>query len=80
MTTTNNCTITLDVTGFGYTYLLQLLDMTDEFQEDGDNAAAAEALRDWIEGEAAHFLEEARANHDYHAADFFEGLTEEDTE
>lgn len=74
----STCKITLDVTGFGYTYLLQILDMADETPE--ENAGAAEALRDWIEENAEHFLDDARNADDKPAIDFFEGLVEEPTE
>lgn len=74
----SNCTITIDVTGMGYGYLLQILDMIEEHEEDGDNHSEAETLRDWIEDNAANFLEDARAARDFPAIDFFEGLTEEE--
>ena len=66
-----NCTITLDVTGFGYTYLLQLDAMLGDFLEDGDNAAAADALHDWIGENARNFADDARANGDDLAAGLF---------
>lgn len=72
-----NCTITLDVTGFGYTYLLQLDAMLGDFLEDGDNAAAADALHEWITENAREFTDDARANDDTLAADFFSEIAAE---
>lgn len=69
-----NCTITLDVTGFGYTYLLQLDAMLGDFLSDGDNAAAADALHDWIGENARNFADDARATGDDLAADLFSDL------
>lgn len=69
-----NCTITLDVTGFGYTYLLQLDAMLGDFLEDGDNAAAADTLHDWIAENARNFTDDARANGDTLAADIFSDM------
>lgn len=73
-----NCTITLDVTGFGYTYLLQLDSMLGDFLEDGDNAAAADALHDWMLENARNFTDDARANGDTLAADIFSDMAAED--
>ena len=72
-----NCTITLDVTGFGYTYLLQLDSMLADFLEDGDNAAAADTLHDWITENARNFTDDARANGDTLAADIFSDMAAE---
>ena len=72
-----NCTITLDVTGFGYTYLLQLDSMLGDFLEDGDNAAAADTLHDWIAENARNFTDDARANGDTLAADIFSDMAAE---
>lgn len=69
-----NCTITLDVTGFGYTYLLQLDAMLGDFLEDGDNAAAADTLHDWLAENARNFTDDARANGDTLAADIFSDM------
>lgn len=73
-----NCTITLDVTGFGYTYLLQLDSMLGDFLEDGDNAAAADTLHDWMLENARNFADDAHANGDTLAADIFSDLAAED--
>lgn len=73
-----NCTITLDVTGFGYTYLLQLDAMLGDFLEDGDNAAAADALHDWMLENARNFTDDARANGDTLAADIFSDMAAAD--
>lgn len=73
-----NCTITIDVTGFGYTYLLQLDAMLSDFLSDGDNAAAADALHDWMQDNARNFADDARANGDTLAADIFSDLAEAD--
>lgn len=75
-----NCTITLDVTGFGYTYLLQLDSMLGDFLEDGNNAAAADTLHDWMTENARNFTEDARANGDTLAADIFSDMAAEDDE
>lgn len=69
-----NCTITLDVTCFGYTYLLQLDAMLGDFLEDGDNAAAADTLHDWLAENARNFTDDARANGDTLAADIFSDM------
>lgn len=73
-----NCTITIDVTGFGYTYLLQLDAMLSDFLSDGDNAAAADALHDWMQDNARNFADDARANGDTLAHDIFSDLAEAD--
>ena len=73
-----NCTITLDVTGFGYTYLLQLASMISDFLEDGDNQTAEETLHDWMIENARHFADDARANDDNLAADIFSDLAADD--
>lgn len=69
-----NCTITIDVTGLGYTYLLQLDAMISDFIEDGDNQTAIDTLHDWIYEEAPEFIKDARANGDKLAEDLLQDI------
>lgn len=69
-----NCTITIDVTGLGYTYLLQLDAMLSDFIDDGDNQTAIDTLHDWIYEEAPGFIEDARANGDKLAEDLLQDI------
>ena len=69
-----NCTITIDVTAFGYTHLLQLDSMLGDFLEDDDNAAAADTLHEWMLENARNFTDDARAAGDNLAADIFSDL------
>lgn len=80
MTNSNNTqtanSLTIDVAGFGYTYLFQILEMLEEFEDSGDNASAARAIRDWITDNASEFITDARANRDWAAIDALEAIVD----
>ena len=75
-----NCTITIDVTGFGYTYLLQLESMISEFLEDGNNENELDELHAWMMDNARNFADDARAAGDTLAADIFSDMAEANEE